>query len=736
MQIAIINSLPLRAKLAILPVILLGTLTIVVTEITTGINNQREDATLINAAGRQRMLNQRYVKEVMYAANNSTQGVTNSQPTYLKTLDLFTGSLNALTEGGMLVVNPGKNITKNIPAARDPVLIESLQENLQLVLKLEQKAMNYLRSAQNGKSDGLEELLTLNATLHNAANNAVQLFVAQSNNAIDRLIWKCIYLSLFASLIAIAASYIIGRSISHPVELFRNSLMQAAQGNLEETEPLNRRDEFGEMSKDLGNTLSAVREALGSSNVDWVEVASLFTSMKTDLQSVRAIITQVPTTMLMLDNNGTVSYMNPQAQKDVALLTQKGVFKSGFKANDNISQPQFGCEQLWQLCTEKSQLPCSEIKQLGDEHLELSIYALLDDNGGGIGTLVSWQIVTDNVKRQQALDLSDQEDSRKAIALKNLIDELHVTVQAAAQGNLGQRVALGEDEKLNDIARTINLFIQHINRDMSKIQQSSIQLLKAATRLSTAADSLDISAEKAHQMTTSVANDSESVDNYMTQASTATEQMSTSIREIGNNTSSADQVAQEAVSLTKDATVNVQQLFESSSDIGNVLKFITSIAEQTNLLALNATIEAARAGDAGKGFAVVANEVKELAKQTANATDEIGARINSIQSDSTRAVQSIQDINDIVLKISSYQGTIATAITQQTTASREISQTIGQTANSSSNISRHADELVRQNQTSAESLATSREATKDVVGCAQQLETLLSHYQLDLTKSQ
>ena len=141
------------------------------------------------------------------------------------------------------------------------------------------------------------------------------------------------------------------------------------------------------------------------------------------------------------------------------------------------------------------------------------------------------------------------------------------------------------------------------------------------------------------------------------------------------------------------ATETVRQLGESSAEIGNVIKLITSIAEQTNLLALNATIEAARAGDAGKGFAVVASEVKDLAQETARATEDIGARVTAIQQDTGGAVEVISRISEVIAQINDFQTTIASAVEEQTATTGEMSRSIAEVANGSSRIAHNISDV-------------------------------------------
>jgi methyl-accepting chemotaxis protein len=163
-------------------------------------------------------------------------------------------------------------------------------------------------------------------------------------------------------------------------------------------------------------------------------------------------------------------------------------------------------------------------------------------------------------------------------------------------------------------------------------------------------------------------------------AAAATEQMSASIREISSNASSAVSVAADAVQAAETATSRLAQLTSSSQEIGGVVALISGIAAQTNLLALNATIEAARAGEAGKGFAVVASEVKDLAQETAAATQRITERITALQEDSQQATLSIEGVTELIGKISAGQSSVAGAVEEQTATTNEIASNVGSVA--------------------------------------------------------
>src|SRR5215203_2077631 len=167
---------------------------------------------------------------------------------------------------------------------------------------------------------------------------------------------------------------------------------------------------------------------------------------------------------------------------------------------------------------------------------------------------------------------------------------------------------------------------------------------------------------------------------------TGSSQMESAIREIAHNATEAARVAGQAVTVAETTTRTVGKLGDSSEEIATVIKLINGIAEQTNLLALNATIEAARAGEAGKGFAVVASEVKELAQETARATEDISSRVQAIQSDTAGAVDSIAGIAATIARINDFQMTIASAVEEQSATTGEMNRNVSDTAAASNEI--------------------------------------------------
>jgi methyl-accepting chemotaxis protein len=244
-----------------------------------------------------------------------------------------------------------------------------------------------------------------------------------------------------------------------------------------------------------------------------------------------------------------------------------------------------------------------------------------------------------------------------------------------------------------------------------QLTASSTQLANSVRTLQESTDLIERTSNEAANQASSVTAASSEVNSNVTTVAAAVDQMHASIAEISRAAGQATQVASEAVDTVRRTNDTVAQLGASSAEIGKVIEVITSIAEQTNLLALNATIEAARAGEAGKGFAVVANEVKELAKGTADATEEISRRIAAIQTDTNGAVFAIEQISTVITQINDIQSTIASAVEEQTATTTEIARSIQEAAGGTSSMEHNIEAIA----IAAQEAASSSQANRAVV---------------------
>ncbi|MET0522514.1 MAG: methyl-accepting chemotaxis protein [Jiangellaceae bacterium] len=255
------------------------------------------------------------------------------------------------------------------------------------------------------------------------------------------------------------------------------------------------------------------------------------------------------------------------------------------------------------------------------------------------------------------------------------------------------------------------------------------QVLAAAARnLSGTADKTATSVEHANSNASVVSTTADEVSRHVQTVAAAAEEMEASIREISQSAIEAARVGDDAAGLAVSTNKTVAQLGASSHEIGEVIKLITSIAEQTNLLALNATIEAARAGDAGKGFAVVASEVKDLAQETARATEDIAKRVQVIQTDTEQAIGAIAEITEVIGRINEFQTTIASAVEEQTATTNEISRSVAEAAGGSGEIATTISDVARASQTAADQVAEGKRASADLAVMGTQLQSLVADY--------
>jgi len=285
-------------------------------------------------------------------------------------------------------------------------------------------------------------------------------------------------------------------------------------------------------------------------------------------------------------------------------------------------------------------------------------------------------------------------------------------------------------EGLGDVGVATNKTADTLQASMKSIAQNAQALSSSSQQLASTSQQMSSNAEETSAQASTVASATQQVTTNLNSVATGAEEMTSTVQSISSNASEAAKVAGEAVKTANSANATVGKLGESSAEIGQVIKVITSIAQQTNLLALNATIEAARAGEAGKGFAVVANEVKELAKQTAKATEDISQKITAIQDDTKRAVDSIGSITSIIHQINDISGTIATAVEEQSATTNEMSRNVQEAAKGSGEISHNIQGVASAAESTTRGAQDTLKAAQQLTEMAAQLRALVEKFKL------
>ncbi|BFU43262.1 methyl-accepting chemotaxis protein [Krasilnikovia sp. MM14-A1004] len=306
--------------------------------------------------------------------------------------------------------------------------------------------------------------------------------------------------------------------------------------------------------------------------------------------------------------------------------------------------------------------------------------------------------------------------------------EVAAALEATADGDYTHTPKVRSNDELGHMASAMKRASEALRAVMGTISTSVHSVANHASTLTETSMSIrELSREGSAQAST-VAATAEDVSRNLQMVAAGSEEMGASIREIAGSANEGAQVAAQAVEVAESAGQTIASLGASSAEIGSVIATITSIAAQTNLLALNATIEAARAGESGKGFAVVAGEVKDLAQETAKATEDISRRVEAIQTDTERAVAAIAEISEIISRVNALQATIASAVEEQSATTSEMNRSVGYAAAGGATIAGNVDGLAGAAEATARGVEDSQVAAAQLADLTKELDAMIGRF--------
>lgn len=476
-----------------------------------------------------------------------------------------------------------------------------------------------------------------------------------------------------------------------------------------------------------------INAVFGSKNVvlgyivNWDDISD---RKRIDAEQARlfSMLENAPTNVMQADRDLKIIYVNPASLATLRKLERHIPVKPEQVLGSNIDIFHKDPGYQRKVLSDPRNLPVRANIQIGPETADLLVTAIYDKDKNYLGPMLTWELITEKVESERKIKEANERERLQAEDLRAKVESFLDVVHAASRGDLTREITIKGSDAIGQMGEGLAKFFANLRGSVANIAQTAQALASSSHELTAVSQQMASNAEETAAQANVVSAAAEQVSKNVSTVATGTEEMGASIREIAKNAHEAARVATTAVKVADKTNATVAKLGESSAEIGNVVKVITSIAQQTNLLALNATIEAARAGEAGKGFAVVANEVKELAKQTAKATEDISRKIEAIQADTKGAVEAIEQIGKIINTINDFQNTIASAVEEQTATTGEISRNVTEAAKGSGEIAQNITGVAQAAHSTTEGATNTKTSADELAKVAVDLQKLVSQF--------
>jgi methyl-accepting chemotaxis protein len=443
---------------------------------------------------------------------------------------------------------------------------------------------------------------------------------------------------------------------------------------------------------------------------------------------IQSIVENAPTNVMLANRDLTIIYVNPASLALLRKLERHLPVRADNVVGSSVDVFHKNPAHQRKLLSDPKNLPIRTNIQIGPETADLLVTAIYDQDKNYLGPMLTWELITEKLENERRIQEANERERRQGDELRVKVESILEVVSAASGGDLTREITVHGGDAIGQMGGGLATFFARLRDSVANIAKTAQVLASSSQELTSVSQQMAANAEETATQANVASAAAEQVSKNITVVSTGTEEMGASIKEIAKSANDAARVATSGVKVAEQTNAIVAKLGASSAEIGNVIKVITTIAQQTNLLALNATIEAARAGEAGKGFAVVANEVKELAKQTAKATEDIGRKIEAIQTDAEGAVEAIAQIGKIINQINDLQNTIASAVEEQTVTTGEISRNVGEAAKGSAEIARNITGVAAAARNTTEGASNTKGSADELARIALDLQKLVSQF--------